>query len=165
VRKDPGSAGTDEDLGAQLAAVLELRDLQNRAAGIVNEIEWARKQLVDLAARLADLDRGDEIDAGLHQLEDRLMELEGHFFDLRLTGAGQDTLRWKRLLYARISHLATRLTRADFRPTDPQLAVLGELRDELDGHARRFEELREEVAAFNRLLRDKGIETVILGGE
>jgi photosystem II stability/assembly factor-like uncharacterized protein len=165
VRKDPGSAGSDEDLGAQLAAVLELRDMQNRAAGIVNEIEWARKQLVDLAARLADLDRGGEVDAELHQLEDRLMELEGHFFDLRLTGAGQDTLRWKRLLYARLSHLATRLTRADFRPTDPQLAVLGELRDELDGHARRFEELREEVAAFNRLLRDKGIETVILGGE
>ncbi|MEE8525731.1 MAG: sialidase [Thermoanaerobaculia bacterium] len=165
VLKDPASASSEEELLAQLEAVFELRDMQNRAAAIINEIEWARKQLGDLEARLKDLGRGEEVGAAIHELEAELMELEGHFFGLRLTDARQDTLRWKRLLYARIAHLAASLSRADFAPTDQQLELLQELREELHGHRRRFEELRGDVTAFNELLREKGIGTVILGGE
>ncbi len=165
VLQDPSSTGSEEDLRAQLAAVFELRDMQNQSAGIINEVEWARKQLVDLQERLEELDHGPEILAAIHELEGKLMELEGHFFDLRLTGARQDTLRWKRLLYARIGHLAASLSRADYSPTDQQLELLAELKEELAGHRRRFEELQGNVADFNQALQEQGIETVILSGE
>ena len=44
-------------------------------------------------------------------MDDNLKEIEGVFFDLRLTGARQDNLRWRRLLYGRIAYL-TRTLRA-----------------------------------------------------
>ncbi len=185
VLKDPGSAGSADDLRRQLEVVMDLRALIDEAAGMINEIEWARKQLVDLEARLSSLaetppgaesptgGRPAESPTGGRQAEGivadadalggDLRQLEGHFFDLRLTQAGQDTLRWKRLLYARLLYLAWGLTGADYPPTDQQLEVYQELKDELELHRERFAELRDvEIPAFNDYLREQGIANVIL---
>ena len=167
VLKDPGAAGSDDDLRRQMDVVMNLRDLIDESAKMINEIEWARKQLGDLEARLSSLKEPApgtvEIIADVEALDADLRQLEGHFFDLRLTGAGQDTLRWKRLLYARLFYLASGLTGADYPPTDQQLEVYRELKDELALHRERFAELRDvEIPAFNDYLREQGIANVIL---
>ncbi len=164
VRKDPGSAGSEDDVRAQMEVLFGLRDMLNASAAMINEIEWARKALGDLEARLAGRPELEEVGAAMAGLEAALAALEGRFFDLRLTGALQDTLRWKRLLYARIHHLARLVGKTDFPPTAAQLAVYRELGAELDDHRRRFAELEGEVAAFNERLRDAGIAPVVLGG-
>ncbi len=162
VRKDPSSAGSEDDVRAQMEVVLDLRAMLDESAAILNEIEWARRQLADLAARLEGRPELDEIRGPMAALEAGLAALEGRFFDLRLTGAMQDTLRWKRLLYARIHHLARVVGQTDFRPTDALLEVYRRLKEELADHQRRFAELEGEVATFNGLLRQAGIDPVML---
>ncbi len=167
VLKDPGSAGSEHDLRRQTEIVFDLRAMINQAAGMINGIEWARKQLYDLEARLSSLPESmpatDDISADIAALDADLRRLEGRFFDLRTTQAGQDTLRWKRLLYSRLLHLAWSLTRADYPPTDQQLEVYRQLKAELASHRERFLELRDaEIPTFNDYLREKGIANVIV---
>jgi len=165
VLKDPGSAGTEEDVQEQAELLLELRSLIDRSARMINEIEWARKGIDDLEARLGDVENqpGTEVEGASEvleaavELDRRLRELEGELFDLRLTGAAQDSLRWKRLLYAKLFHLAWGVGRADFPPTDSQLELFRELEAWVGRCARRFDELRGEVGAFGRLLGEKGV--------
>ena len=165
VLKDPGAAGSVEDLGRQVEVVFDLRDMIDESAKMINEIEWARKQLIDLEARLSSLpDAPSEILSDAAALGADLRALEGHFFDLRMTQGTQDTLRWKRLLYSRLLYLARSLTKADYAPTDPQLEVYRELEAQLEAHRERYRELREvEIPAFNDHLREQGIGHVIVG--
>jgi hypothetical protein len=160
VLKDPGSAGSEEDVREQTELLLELRSLVDRSARMINEIEWARKGIDDLEARLgggeSEVAGAREVLEAAADLDRRLRELEGEFFDLRLTGALQDSLRWKRLLYAKLFHLAWSLGRADFPPTGSQLELFRELEAEVGRCAHRFDELRGEVGAFGELLREKG---------
>ena len=162
VLKDPNSAGSEDDIRAQMEVLFELRELMNESAAIINGIEWARRELEDLEARLEGRPELGEVAEPLGELQGALEELEGRFFDLRLTGAIQDTLRWKRLLYARLHHLAEVVAKSDFPPTEAQLAVHRQLREELAVHRRRYAELAGEVAAFNELLRRQGIAPVML---
>lgn len=165
VLKDPGASGSADDLRAQMRIVMSLREMIDEAAGMINEIEWTRKRLVDLQARLAESrPDADDVRRASEALALELQALEGRFFDLRMTQASQDTLRWKRLLYSRLTYLARSLMRADHPPTDQQLEVYRELEKELRVHRSRFEELRDrKVPEFNELLREKGIANVIFG--
>jgi hypothetical protein len=163
VLKDPGSAGSEGDIRQQMTVLLDLRNLLNESAHMINELEWARKQLYDLMARYEDRPEEEEIATAAHELDQQLMELEGQFFDLRLTDAGQDTLRWKRLLYARLGDLARRIGSSDFPPTDPQRQVYLELKEQHVAHRQRFEKLQREVVTFSEMLREQGVAAVVLG--
>ncbi len=166
VWKDPNSAGTEADVSRQIEVLFELRDMLDASSDLVNQVEWLRKQIYDLDERLADTDRPDaeEIREAGRGLDAELKELEGRFFDLRLTGARQDTLRWRRLLYAKIAYLARAIGQSDFPPTSQQLELYELLRQELEAHERRFAELLEgSVAAFNELLRSKEVPRLIAG--
>ncbi len=167
VLKDPGSAGSEDDLRRQMEVVFDLRAMIDQAAAMINQIEWARKQLDDLEARLSSFPETapatGEILADAAALDTDLRQLEGHFFDLRMTHGAQDTLRWKRLLYSRLLYLAESLGHADYPPTDQQLEVYRQLKAELEMHRERFSELRDaEIPAFNEHMREQGIGNVIL---
>ncbi|MEM7584130.1 MAG: sialidase [Acidobacteriota bacterium] len=171
VLKDPNATGSSEDLKAQMGVVLELREMVEESVEMINELEWARKRLLDLDARLMDSAFEDQRETravltASRALREKIETLEGHFFDLRLTQASQDTLRWKRLLYSRLIYLARSLQQADHPPTDQQLEVFRMLEKELATHRRSFERLRlRNVPAFNQMLANKGIPNVILGSE
>ena len=90
-------------------------------------------------------------------LEDELRQIEGAFFDPRLTGTGQDSLRWERRLYARLTYLARSVGQADARPTDQQVAVWRRLQSQLAEQEDRFEAtLAGPLADLNQTLADAG---------
>ncbi len=73
-------------------------------------------------------------------------------------------MRWRRLLYSKLGYLARGIGQSDDPPTSQQLELFELLRRELEAHQERFMELRDgDVAAFNELLREKGVPNVISG--
>jgi hypothetical protein len=163
VKKDPNSTPSVDEVTAQVGTLLEIRNDINEVVDMINQIEWVRKQIDDLESMLEDED--DIIEAG-KALDEKLKELEGRFFDLRLTGgtARQDTLRWPRWLYAKLTSLAGYIGGSDFPPTMQHLEVYERYKDELAECASGLEEIRaNDLAAFNQLLRDRGIPNVISG--
>ncbi len=161
---DPDSTASSGDLTAQQTLLVEIRDGIERAAYLINEAERLRHDLRQLEDRLSE--RGGDVDvfeatnqAG--SLRQELRAIEGEFFDLRMTGTGQDALRWPRKLYARLTYLARSVGQADARPTDQQAAVWEMLSSQLAEQENRFgATLAGPLADLNRTLADSGFPLV-----
>ena len=155
--KDPNSGGSELEIQEQVTMLREIRD---SVVALIDEIEWIRAQTQLVRERSTDHAAVEEIREAGGTLEAELIELEMRLFDVRLTGgtARQDILRYARRLYARLTSLAGYITGTDDRPTDQSREVFEMLRSELGDYQRQMVAIREDVATFNRLLADRGIE-------
>ena len=164
VLQDPASDASASDMQAQLDLQLRLREMSDSTAALIDRIEWARKGLMDLQARLGGEARyGDVVEAS-EALDQALIDLEMGLFDLRLSGgaARQDTIRWPRQLWAKIASLAGYSSGTDDRPTDQTIEVHDIYRDQLATQLQRWLELAEaDIASFNRLLVTQGLPPII----
>jgi photosystem II stability/assembly factor-like uncharacterized protein len=183
VRKDPNSEGTEADINAQLALLFDLRkDLEN-AADMVNQIEVIRSQLASITALLEGertaqpggvatgssaqgASGGDNDLAAIKRaadaLDKKLIDVEENLIQRRLTGQGQDTVRWPPKLLGKINYLANGVGGSDFPPTTQHREVKAMFEEQLATHRRRLDEiLSKDLEAFNKLLRDHGIQNVI----
>ena len=157
--KDPNSGGSELEIQEQVTMLREIRD---SVVALIDEIEWIRAQTQLVRERSTDHAAVEEIREAGGTLEAELIELEMRLFDVRLTGgrARQDTLRWARRLYARLTSLAGYISGTDDRPTDQSREVFEMLRSELGDYQRQMVAIREDVATFNRLLDDREIDPI-----
>jgi len=163
VLKDPASSGSEENIQTQTRTLLEIRDHINAAVGMVNSIERVRKQIYALNGLLQG--NGQPVIAAGKELDKKLIELEEHLIQMKLTGgnAGQDTLRWPAKLTTRLATLANGIGKSDFPPTTQQMEVHQLFGERLSGHQRRFDELIEkDLAQYNKMLRDENIGNIIV---
>jgi hypothetical protein len=150
VRKDPHSAGTEADIAAQMAVLKTLKADLERGAVAVHRIEGLRVQLAALARTSGDAATAQSA----RTLEEQLADLEMNLVDLRLTGTGQDGVRFASKLLSKFGHLASGLASADFRPTDQQLEVQRVLEADLQKHLQALDALvATELKALNDRLR------------
>jgi hypothetical protein len=112
---------------------------------------------------LARFTHDEEVVAAAEDLEGKLVELEMTLVDLRLTGQGQDGIRFEAKLLSKLSYLTGGMSVADFPPTDQDVEVQGILHRELEERAGALETLvAGDVARFNELLKSKGLD--VIGG-
>ena len=151
-----------EDIQRQHRVVVELRDMLNQAVDLINETESLRRQLLDREELVKGREGAAEVIEQSEALRRQLLDYEGNFFDLRLTNARQDNVRWRRNLYSRMGILAGVISQADYPPTMQQLEVFELYKLKLADLTRQMEQMRgEEINRFNRLLRDKGFAQVL----
>jgi hypothetical protein len=168
VLKDPNSTGTEADIREQYVVILELRDNANAVVDLINEAELIRDQVKRLIERVRDRAGTDDIIAAGRELDQKIIDLEMNLTDLRMSGgsAGQDRLRWPRQLYAKITSLAGYIGGSDYPPTMQQIEVHDRLKGLLQEYQSQMQAIREQdVAAFNRMLADRGMAGVIAGEE
>ncbi|MDH5589821.1 MAG: hypothetical protein OEZ37_07220, partial [Gemmatimonadota bacterium] len=164
VLQDPASRGTAADMRAQLDMQLELREMTDSTAALIDRVEWTRKGLLDLRVRLRGDSAYDDVVAAGEALHEALVELEMRLFDLRLSGgtAGQDTIRWPRRLFAKLTSLAGYASGTDHPPTEQAGEVRDRYRVELSEVLARWAELADgDIAHLNRMLTGRGLLPVI----
>ena len=162
VLKDPNSSGTAEDIRVQTAMLSQVREDMNASAESINQIELLRRQLEDLKDVVADRDDAEELVAAADSLIDALVGVEENFIQLRVTGTGQDQVRWPAKLVERLGYLGSSTAIGDFAPSDPARQVHVVLQQELLVQQSALEELlRTQVAAFNQMLRERNVPQLI----
>jgi hypothetical protein len=161
VKKDPHSAGSEEDIQKQTEALLEIyRDIDS-AADMINRIEWIRKQLDSLGEVLREDKQAELVLKAGAELDRKLTDVEGFFFPLDMTGSGDD-LRFPDKFYVKLSFLAYDMNKSDFPPTDQQLEVKEMFERQLAQYQGRLDELvTKDIAAFNAILREQNIPNII----
>ena len=158
VVKDPNSGGTEGDIAQQVAALMTVRRLLEDGADAVHRIEAVRVQLESMARVLDD----STVRRAANDLQQKLVDLEMNLVDLRLTGGGQDGVRFASKLLSKLNYLANGMGGSDFKPTNQHGEVQQILGDELRGHLTRLDVvLSRDVEAFNQLLRGRNIPNVI----
>ena len=161
VIKDPHSAGSEADIAQQIAFLKDVRADVVAAGEAVERVEALRVQLETMARFSEDETLSDAI----AELEEKLVELQETMVDLRLTGQGQDAVRFGVRLLAKLGYLTNALSVADFPPTDQEMEVKGILNEQLQIHLSAVETLiAEDVAALNEMLRTRGM-LLITDGE
>ncbi len=167
VRKDPNSSGTEADIETQTAMLLDLRSDVEKAGDIVSQIEILRSQLYNITNLLgASSVKSDHaaIKSAADALDKKLIDIEENLIQRRLTGQGQDTVRWPPKLITKLNYLASGLSGADFSPTTQQREVHAMFKTQLATLRSRLDEVvNKDLEAFNKLLRDRGIGNVIAG--
>ncbi|MFM8567815.1 MAG: sialidase, partial [Gemmatimonadota bacterium] len=157
VRKDPNSSGTVAEIEQQLRMTAAIRTEMDRAADAVARIESVRVQLDALGRAVTDA----EVRRAAQALGGKLVEIEMALVDLRLTGNGQDGVRFGSKLIGKLGYLANGLGNADFRPTDQQVEVQGILGQQVREQLTALDAvLGSDLSALNALLRQKGISHV-----
>lgn len=147
---------------AQFEAMQELRNDYDATADAINRIEWLRRQLYDLTDVLESQGGARDLIEEAETLDASLIEIEEELIQLRTTGTGQDGVRYPAKVRGKLNHLANGVSVADFAPTDQQGEVHVLLRDILIRARADLDELVEsDLAAFNRLLAERGLNPLI----
>lgn len=165
ILKDPRSEGNLEDIEAQTGLLAELYAEQNRAVEMVNGIELIRRQLYDLRDVIGTKKNLKDLNKEVNRIDSLLLLTEGKLVQLKVTGAGQDEVRWPAMLISKIGYLASAVATADFRPADQHREVHNLLKTQLTAVETELDGLmKNEMAAFGRLLEQRGVKAIIISG-
>jgi hypothetical protein len=163
VLRDPNQAETLADIKAATDALLALQKDHRAAAEMLGTIENVRAQIESLGGEsntTADIRQAGDT------LEHKFMAVEGQLIDLRLTGRGQDEVRYPVMVAGQLSWLAGGIGASDFTPTSQQREVTGILSTKVrDTRSALDRLLQRDLAAFNGMLKAKGLKTIDPGAK
>jgi photosystem II stability/assembly factor-like uncharacterized protein len=163
VRKDPSSGGSEAEIRAQTVLVQDIRSDLESVVTMINSIEAARSQLVALRNTLASDTTMAGIRSDSDSLEEKLVAVEEELTQLKLTGRGQDDVRYPMKLMGRLGWLAEGIGGSDFAPTAQQREVQLLLRGQVRSARSRLDFLlQKDVAGFNEKLRSRNVANIVV---
>ncbi|MFN2602167.1 MAG: sialidase [Gemmatimonadaceae bacterium] len=151
VLKDPNDPVTDQDIAASTSTLLALQTDLSAVSDMLGTIESLRSQIQHLGATGEARNRSDAF-------EQKLMAIEGSIVDLRMTGRGQDEVRYPVMIGGQLAYLAGGVAASDFTPTNQQKEVQQILENQLKETRTALDHLiQTDLPSFNSDLRAKGI--------
>jgi len=162
VLEDPASGGTAETIAAQAALTRSLYADINDAVDQINAMEVVRAQLAGLTTLAGNDSSFADVRSATDSLRDKLVNVEQQLFEMKVTGRGQDDVRWPPMLVEKLMYLADEVQRSDAAPTDQAKQVAQVLHGQLQtvkGQVAQF--LKTDVTAFNDKLRGRNVHPIV----
>ena len=133
-------------------------DLLNTVAVDINQIEYIRVQLEQLAPRVQQR-RPLRL---IYQLNEQLLDIEQELFQMSITGFGEDLARFPAKLVEKLVYLGGWIATGDFRPTDP-------MKETTRKHEKAVRELnkqlqkivKETIPRFNEKMHKYGVPGIL----
>jgi hypothetical protein len=165
VRKDPNSAGSEADVAASTKLSLSIYRDTDAVAGMINRLEWTRKQVEDFRGMLAagKADAGDL--AAADALEKQARAVEDQLLQPTLAEADLKSFRGPLRLYMQLLWLQAEAGsggadvsgNADFPPTKAEEEVYALISEKLSAARRDFDALYgKTIPDFNERMGAKG---------
>jgi photosystem II stability/assembly factor-like uncharacterized protein len=162
LRKDPSSGGSEREIQEQQPLLAAIYDDVNVVAEMINRIEATRVQLQSLSRSIANDRALADVRTAAGALEQKFIAVEDELVQLRLTGGGQDGVRWPAGLGSKLTRLAGTIASSDWGPTAQQREAHTELRQEVQTHRAQLDTLlQRDLAEFNQLLRRRNVRNLI----
>ncbi|HLY61141.1 MAG TPA: sialidase [Terriglobia bacterium] len=172
VLKGPGAPGSDADIEATVKLQLRIRDDINEISDMVNQLEWARKQLDVVRQMLPSQKKEGDLSKLVESMGQKMLSIESLL-------AGREPLNSDDKYYAEAYKPYLNLIwlngevgtgagdvagGADFAPTETTPAILNEIEAELGVAQTAYRNLVEkEVPPFNHSLAEHGIMPIVAG--
>jgi hypothetical protein len=146
---------TDEDLHAQFALAIRIRDKVSEANQAVIEIRRIKREAADRVAKNARLKQSaDRLSASLSDVEDDIYQVRNQ--------SGQDPLNFPIRINNRLANLLRIVNSGDGRPIDSAPVLFNEYSRLLDVQLNRLQQVFDrDLATFNNELRRAGLEVIV----
>jgi photosystem II stability/assembly factor-like uncharacterized protein len=163
IRKDPRSDGTLADIQEMVALQLQVRDDITTISGLINDIEWMKKQLNDLMESLGRGESSASVRAEAGTLYAKLQAVEDKILQPVAVEGDSKSFRFPNMLYSKMSVLGGDLASSvDFAPNQQQREVYELLRSQMVEYGSELRALvAGDVDAFNRMLQDRNMGGII----
>lgn len=164
VKKDPRSAGTVNNVQELVEMQLELRENINIVTDMINQIEWMRKQLVDLKNVLKENKNVNSVISAAIELNTKLAAVEDKILQPMAREGDSKSFRYPNLLYSKLSVLAGDVAQnIDFPPNKQQREVHELLKTRMITYQEQLNGLLEQdIPAFNNKLKEANIAGIII---
>jgi len=161
VKLDPRAKVSQSDVEQQFKMLLALRDQLNRVYEVVNQIQDVREQMGMLRKSLAPVDSSKPLLDAAGTLDTKLVAMRDPLINLKIS-ANEDSLAYPPGIDGRLAFLAMSVAgSADSAPTESQLQIFDELKEQTDAALAQWEQLQKsDVAAFQKLAADQGIRAI-----
>ena len=151
--RDPRVSGSPADLQAQFDLLLKIRDMLSETHDAVNRLRDLREQVEGWSKRSED----NEVKQAATAIVDKLNAVE---LELIQPKSGSP-LQPPAGLNEKLAALSGMVSNADMRPTAQSTAVFEKLAGQADGSIEKLDPIiGNDIAAFNRMLADRGIQPV-----
>ena len=158
--KDPRVTTSDDDLAEQFDLLRRIQAKLDEVVVAVNEIRAVRAQLDAWTARLERLDGAADSITKAAQLGEALGAVEGELVQAEFTSEG-DSLRYREMLFEKLSSLPFVVSSADARPTTQSWQVFEKLAGQIDEQLAALATIRGgDLASFNQELGALGVDIV-----
>jgi len=163
ILKDPRSDGTLANIQEMVALQLEVRDDITTISGMVNEIEWMKKQINDLTESLGRGGAPGSVRTEAEALYGKLQAVEDKILQPIAVEGDSKSFRFPNMLYSKISVLGGDLAQSvDFAPNQQQREVHQLLKSQMTEYGSELRALvAGDVAAFNLMLAGQNLAGVI----
>ena len=154
VLPDPRLDVTQEQLEAQHALLLRIRDKLSETHEGINRIRSLRQQVEEWARRGSGTAGAERIAEAAGALKERLSAIEGELTQVRAR-AQIDRLKYPVKLNGKLAGLAANVASADEAPTQQAYAVHEHVAGQVDSHLDRLQEVVDrELPLFTNLLEE-----------
>jgi photosystem II stability/assembly factor-like uncharacterized protein len=161
VLKDPNETVTALDVAASTDLLKKVQADMTTSADMLLTIESVRAQLDSLAAQIGGNPSMADVRAQGDSLGRKFVATEGNLIDVRMTGRGQDEVRYPAKLGAQLNYLAGGIAASDFAPATQQQKVGQVLAKQVrDTHTSLQSLINTDLAKFNTLLRSRGLKII-----
>ncbi len=161
VLKDPNETVTALDMTASTDLLKKVQADMTTSADMLLAIESVRAQLDSLAAQIAAIRRWPTCARRATRSDASSSSSRGTLIDVRMTGRGQDEVRYPAKLGAQLNYVAGGIAASDFAPAAQQQKVGQVLAKQVrDTHAALQSLINTDLAKFNTLLRSRGLKTI-----
>jgi photosystem II stability/assembly factor-like uncharacterized protein len=162
VKKDPRLETTQEDFAKQFDLSIKIRDKLSQMHRSIVEIRDARKQIDSIVSRVKEEQDDKAIMEAAKSLDTRLTEIEEALYQTK-NRASEDPLNYPIRLNNKLASLGNVVGSADAAPTDQSYQVYDELAAAIDKELAALSRVvREDLSAFNKLVRDHNVPAVTI---
>jgi hypothetical protein len=163
ILKDPNSGGSTEDITAQTAFMTDVTTDLNASVDMINALEIVRSQIAVIKASLSSDTTRKDVVAASDSIDRKMLDVEEQLLQMRITGRGQDIVRWPMKVAEQLMYLAGSAGGSDYAPAAQHREVQQLLRNRVQQIKVQFDQvMSKELEAYKALLRARNIQNVII---
>ena len=130
---------------------------------MINALEVVRSQVAAIKASLSGDTTVKDVTAASDSLDRKMLDVEEQLLQMRITGRGQDIVRWPMKVAEQLTYLAGSATGSDYAPAAQHREVQQLLRNRVREIKVQFDQvMSRELEAYKALLRQRNIKNVII---
>ena len=161
IHKDPRVSASQEDLDAQFALLLKIRDKLSETHDAINTLRNIRQQVEDWERRTREREAHETVSKAARSLKEELALIEDELIQSKAK-TRQDTMNFPVKLNGKLAWLAGVVASAQAAPTRQEYELFEDLVRRIDTQLQGLQEIIDaDVTAFNALMRESDMPAVI----